>query len=354
MDSKKRERRPRRDSAESIESKELREKRGGTVSFGKEWKNFEYEVAPSTVYDRRTESRTQTDLSRRLKIQALGLTSALSGAAHLGLLNAGFTHPVLTPLCKVLPIGFLLMMVLTLGDRREVMTPGRFEHFTACPSAPIAAEGSLAQFRFSGSPPPPGLVQYGTRVALGLFFCAFGDVCLELEDPQSGSTVPFFIMGLGSGLIGHLAYTFAFYAQAPVSIATAALPVVAAGVVFNVLRPSLPADDAGPVVAYIVVACSMMALAFSRRPDDFSALFSWRCGSAGAIFFAVSDSLLAYDRFVAAVPKAKVLVAASYFVAQFLIALSARGSQPRPLSKALGSVENFMTGQGFRHIDDDN
>ena len=71
----------------------------------------------------------------------------------------------------------------------------------------------------------------------------------------------------------------------------------------------------------------------SRQPDGFAATWSWRCATAGAVLFALSDSLLAYDRFVSRVPYAHLLVAALYFQAQLLIAMSARGSQPRPLSK---------------------
>ena len=129
--------------------------------------------------------------------------------------------------------------------------------------------------------------------------------------------------------------------------------MASAAVIFNVLRPKLPEELLLPVSGYVIVIAAMLALALSRRPEGFAAQWSWRCGAAGAVLFAVSDTLLAYNRFVGAMPHAKMAVAATYFIAQFLIALSTRGSQPRPLSKALGSVENFQTGQHFRTIADD-
>lgn len=298
----------RRESAEDYESKVARERRGGTVGFGKTWRNFEYEM-PN--YDRRTELGLQRALSRKQKLQMIQFCVVLSSVIYLILAHVRLSQMLLMPF-KTLPVGLMILMVLTLGDRRE----------------------------------------YGTRVALGLLFCAVGDACLALEESTPEWKHPLFLVGLGSGLIGHCSYASAFFSQAPVTFRTAALPVALAGVVFYLLRPRLPEDLLVPVFSYIVVAGATMALALSRKPDGFSALWSWRCGSAGALLFAVSDTLLAYDRFVGPVPQAKLLVAATYLLAQFLIAMSARGSQPRPLSKALGSVENFQTGHGFRVMDE--
>ena len=65
-----------------------------------------------------------------------------------------------------------------------------------------------------------------------------------------------------------------------------------------------------------------------------ASLWSWRCAAAGATIFAASDTVLAINRFAGAVPYAKLVIMATYYLAQYSIALSARGSQPRPITKA--------------------
>lgn len=302
----------RRVSQENFERQEqLREQRGGLVSFVRSWRNFEHEVDSKQDYDRRSTARLKTDSTRKVKIQTLAILSFVAAMVYLTLLHTEAVEALWLSPFKILPVGLMLLMVLTLGDRRE----------------------------------------YGTRVACGLFFCGIGDVCLELEPLLSA--MPLFLIGLVAGLAGHCAYAYAFYGQASVTMATAALPAACAAVILNVLRPWLEAELIGPVLAYTGVAGVMIALALSRVPDGFSALWSWRCGAAGALLFAVSDTILAVDRFVGALPHARLAVAATYFLAQFCIAMSARGSQPRPLSKALGSVENFLAGQSFRVVDDE-
>jgi uncharacterized membrane protein YhhN len=292
--------RARRASRESRESKELREKRGGTVSFAAAWRNFEVE-APH--YDRRTEQTMTYSRTRKQKVQILQMLSTLSSVLYIGLEHKSVKSEVLT-VTKVLPIALMLMMVLIIGDRRS----------------------------------------YGNRVAFGLCFCAIGDVCLEMESTGSSA----FVMGLVAGLIGHLAYLSAFFSQAKVTAVTAAPPLGCAAAILSLLWPRLPADVAGPVAGYVVVITTMITFAFARVPEGLTPLWSWRCGSIGAVLFAVSDSVLAHDRFIGAVPHAKPIIAATYFAAQLLITMSARGSQPRPLSKAHGSVENFLNGQSFR------
>jgi len=293
---------------ESRESKEFRESRGGKVGFVHEYYNPEH-VAP--MYDRTTEFKLHSTMTRRQKIQVLQVLSVICSAQYVAMASFGVGPKFLAPL-KVIPVGVMLLMVVTLGDQRS----------------------------------------YGMYIALGLFFCALGDASLELEGVPSFTDAPLFLIGLASGLIGHCAYARAFFSQAKVTLATAAPPIGAAAVVLNVLRPKVPAAELVPVSIYVVTVATMMVLALSRHPDGFAAQWSWWCGTTGAIIFALSDSILAYARFAGVDVDArfpvKLATATSYFLAQFLIAMSARGSQPRPLSKALGSVENFSTAQHFR------
>jgi uncharacterized membrane protein YhhN len=255
--------------------------------------------------------RLQSDYSWRQKIQLLQIAILATSLIYLGLLFGGAASTALVPV-KMLPLLLMFFMVQLLGN----------------------------------------MMSYGRRVACGLVFCAISDIALELEDLPLFWGYPLFLAGLGLGLLGHLTYVYAFYSQAPVSAFTVAPPVVVAAVIFNVLRPELSPGLLIPVLAYTASIAGMIALALSRQPEGYATAWSWWCGSAGTILFAISATVLAYDRFVATLPQAKLAVAASYLGAQFLICMSARGSQPRPLSKALGSVENFIKGQSFR-VDND-
>jgi len=106
-----------------------------------------------------------------------------------------------------------------------------------------------------------------------------------------------------------------------------------------------------PIATYAVVSALSMTLALSRQPEGQASLSSWRCGSAGAILFTAAASVLGYARFVTAIPHAKLTFMVLYYLAQYLVAISAWGSLARPLHKTLGSVENFTNGQSFR-VDD--
>jgi uncharacterized membrane protein YhhN len=74
------------------------------------------------------------------------------------------------------------------------------------------------------------------------------------------------------------------------------------------------------VAVYAFALATMAAQAMGR--------YLWlRTGAAllaavGALFFMVSDGLLATDRFRAAIPYAAVVVLVPYYIAQMLIALS--------------------------------
>lgn len=148
----------------------------------------------------------------------------------------------------------------------------------------------------------------------GLVLCLAGDVFLMLPKEQ-------FVAGLGSFLFGHLAFIAGFVARGPnlvragrfVAITTIALlvagvvPTVLAGVRRN--HPQLVI----PVMAYILVIMAMLAMAGVRGGI-------W--GLAGAISFAVSDAMLAWDRFVAAAAWRPVAVMVTYHAALAGLVLS--------------------------------
>ena len=185
---------------------------------------------------------------------------------------------------------------------------------------------------------------YASRLGFGLAFCAIGDVCLEL-DAGGWKPAPFFLIGLASFLIGHCCYAVAFLCNRIELTLLKTAPVLVYVVsIFLVLRPSLPPNMFMPVLAYTAIIGIMCVLALCRRPSGSHATqWSSRCSALGAIVFCGSDTILSYNRFVVPVPHAKYWIMLTYYAAQYILVMSARGAMARPLTKALGSVENFSS-----------
>ena len=144
-----------------------------------------------------------------------------------------------------------------------------------------------------------------------LALSALGDLLLALKDQQR-----FFVLGLVSFLGAHVAYLAAFLPQAalPSGLATVVVAIVLAGAagLMVVLFPRLGKLKA-PVAAYFAVIMAMVAAALSI-PDA-----SWILG-AGAVLFALSDSLIAVRKFLRPFPGINAAVWITYCAAQFMIA----------------------------------
>ncbi|MCB8982923.1 MAG: lysoplasmalogenase [Ardenticatenaceae bacterium] len=155
---------------------------------------------------------------------------------------------------------------------------------------------------------------YKGLVIAGLIFCLGGDVFLMLP-------ARYFIAGLVSFLIGHLLYIAAFVSAAGFQFAPLwLLPLaVYGGLVYSLLHPHL-GHMRLPVIIYMVAILTMAWQALARwsvQPTS-SALLA----AVGAVFFVLSDSALALDRFRARFKSARVIVLGTYWLAQWLIALS--------------------------------
>lgn len=164
----------------------------------------------------------------------------------------------------------------------------------------------------------PGSVssRYAAAVFAGLLFSLAGDVFLMLPADR-------FRQGLASFLLAHACYVFAFASDSP--FASPVLPfafgLVVAGAVLPALWPGIPGRLRPPVVVYVALLVGMAAQAASRAAH-------LRSGAAlaaalGAGLFVASDALLAWNRFRRPLPAAQVLIHATYFPAQWLIAISA-------------------------------
>lgn len=156
---------------------------------------------------------------------------------------------------------------------------------------------------------------YKYAIVAGLLFSLGGDVFLMLPNDR-------FIAGLVSFLIGHLCYIVAFTSVGGFYASVwGLLPFLLYGIVIAAaLLPYVAGPLKMPVITYILVILVMA----------WQALESWvQIGQngallavVGAILFVVSDSVLAIDRFRIPFKAARLAVLSTYFLAQWLIALS--------------------------------
>lgn len=156
---------------------------------------------------------------------------------------------------------------------------------------------------------------YRRAIVIGLLLSTLGDVFLMLSPD-------WFVHGLASFLLAHLAYLVALTRRARLGVVLwpfAAYAVVA-GAVLAILWPSLPAPLRVPVVIYVAVLAGMAAQAaavWRHRRGRATALAAW-----GGGVFVLSDAVLAIDRFAAPFAAASAVVLSAYWIAQVLIGLS--------------------------------
>ena len=138
-----------------------------------------------------------------------------------------------------------------------------------------------------------------------------GDVLLMLPSDR-------FVAGLAAFLVAHLCYLGGFLTRGPTLtgfvVAATVVVVLVLPVAVRIVRglEDAPAMR-GPVVAYMVVITAMAAAALSSgRP----------LAGAGAVLFAASDSMIAWDRFVRPFAAAPVAIMVSYHLGQAGLVLS--------------------------------
>lgn len=154
---------------------------------------------------------------------------------------------------------------------------------------------------------------YAVGILVGLVFSWFGDVFLIPKDRPK-----VFQLGILAFLLGHVAYAAAFVARGfdgAVTLGTLlALAVIAAGVL-RWLLPHAPRDMRVPVVAYVVVISTMLALAVGTWAAHGQAAIV-----VGAAMFYLSDLSVATDRFVRSTFVNRLWGLPCYFVAQLVLA----------------------------------
>jgi uncharacterized membrane protein YhhN len=146
-----------------------------------------------------------------------------------------------------------------------------------------------------------------TAMVIGLVFSLGGDVFLLLPEK-------WFVAGLGSFLVGHIAYVVAMQA-APTSVAgtLVGLAVVGIGIALvgqRVVRGVAAGEHrqlVGPVIAYLAVISAMVVSAFGTEA-------AWAV--VGASLFYASDATLAWNRFLTPLRWGPLAVIVTYHLGQ--------------------------------------
>jgi len=211
----------------------------------------------------------------------------------------------------ILPVCVLIAAVLAIWSQAK----GRQRvHYVAKPlaTALIIIVAALAATSATTGSPVPAI--YKTLILAGLLCSLLGDIALMFPEK-------WFTAGLVAFLAAQVLYVLAFKPAAghPVSVMTF-LPFIFFGLLmFFLLAPGLGPMKL-PVLVYMGAITAMAGFAASRYVDlgGTRALLAF----IGAVLFLISDSVLAYDRFGKKFSLARILVLATYFPAQLLIALS--------------------------------
>lgn len=154
-----------------------------------------------------------------------------------------------------------------------------------------------------------------TLLALG--FSVLGDILLMFVDQSAH----FFTVGLLAFLLAHVMYILMFLKHRNKQksiIGFVILLLVYASGLFYLLKDGL-GDMLLPVVIYMIIILSMATTAFLRKGIVNS--YSYNLVFIGAIFFMISDSILALNKFYEPLPFSNISIMLTYALAQFLIVI---------------------------------
>lgn len=167
----------------------------------------------------------------------------------------------------------------------------------------------------------PGL----TWFVIGLVLCLFGDIFLMFPPEK------FFMPGLVSFLLGHVAYILAFgvfsftdKTMIPAILLILFLAIVALRI-FKSLKAGLKASGKEkliiPVGVYsVVISYMLFSAAYSFLTPEWSTSEAYLVVS-GALLFYISDILNAWERFVSPLENAKLKIMITYHLGQILLSV---------------------------------
>lgn len=150
----------------------------------------------------------------------------------------------------------------------------------------------------------------GRALLTGLALSSIGDIVLSLPVELS------LLLGMAAFFFAQCAYAVSFFAvfRYRVSRLPLALLVIAWVALMVFVLKGNTGELTLPIHLYLAAVATMTIAAAFRSPAALTVFF-------GAAWFALSDSLIAIDRFVSPVPAGGLWIMATYYLAQFLIAL---------------------------------
>jgi uncharacterized membrane protein YhhN len=167
-----------------------------------------------------------------------------------------------------------------------------------------------------------GKYAYARWIVVGLCFSLVGDIFLIWPNR-------YFLLGLLAFLLTHVAYLIAFTRDAkfPARVTVWIAYLIIAALCCAFLFPTLPSALRILAPLYALFLSTMAAQAMGRSLILKTNL-SQRA-AIGALFFLLSDLLLAFHRFRAALLYATLVILVSYYIGQWLIASSTAESVSR-------------------------
>jgi uncharacterized membrane protein YhhN len=169
-------------------------------------------------------------------------------------------------------------------------------------------------------------IPFKKLILTALLFSWFGDIFLLFTDTKP----TFFLYGLIAFLISHLFYIIAFTktAHKPLDIPlykrhpwTLLIPYGYAAYVYAELKSDLD-EMSIPVLIYVVVISTMLAVAMNRYGKVSTASYFWVL--CGAVLFVASDSILAINKFHHTIEYSRYLIMLTYMLAQYSIVRGAK------------------------------
>ena len=159
---------------------------------------------------------------------------------------------------------------------------------------------------------------YSLMIIVGLIAALVGDIFLISEK--------YFLQGLSSFLIAHIAFTYAFTLLFGFNFNIIALVglVIIGGSYYMFLFKKLD-DFKIPVAVYILVIMIMNWQAVGLMFNDASSVYIML--AVGSLLFSFSDAVISYDKFIGKFKIAEILILSTYWLAIYIFAVTAGSIQ---------------------------
>ncbi|TXT60691.1 MAG: putative membrane protein [Promethearchaeota archaeon] len=164
-----------------------------------------------------------------------------------------------------------------------------------------------------------GVAMVNWFLVIALIFGTLGDISLMI-----GREGKWFMMGLGSFLIGHIFYIITYLLlsgtsllQFPVWGWLFLIPLIAITLLLYMRIKDKMGDLQVPTIVYIVVIFMMSF--FAMLLLSIFEIFDFTLVYLGAILFIISDGIIAIAKFDVDIPKERVYIMITYVLAQLLI-----------------------------------